>query len=84
MMPFHAIAVAHPNILQSRLTWEIFRGTASDEYSDPTQFAQKTHETAGLKHLLSIIDGKLKGQSGDPVISRQLILMPPEKSFKIL
>ena len=79
MMPFHAIAVAHPDILEGRLTmdvfaadlWEVFRGTAPDEYRDPTQFAQKTHETAGLKHLLSIIEGRLKGQSGDPVIQLQ-------------
>ena len=79
MMPFHAIAVAHPDILEGRLTlnvfaadlWEVFRGTAPDEYRDPTQFSQKTHETAGLKHLLSIIEGRLKGQSGDPVIQLQ-------------
>ena len=79
MKPFHVIAVAHPDILEGRLTldvfaadlWEVFRGTAPDEYGDPTQFAQKTHETAGLKHLLSIIEGRLKGQSGDPVIQLQ-------------
>ena len=79
MRPFHTIAVAHRDILEGRLTldvfaadlWEVFRGTASDEYSDPTQFSQKTHETAGLKHLLSIIEGRLNGQSGDPVIQLQ-------------
>ncbi len=79
MIPFHAIAVAHPDILEGRLTldvfaadlWEVFKGTAPDEYRDPMQFSQKTHETAGLKHLLSIIEGRLKGQSGDPVIQLQ-------------
>ena len=79
MMPFHAIAVAHPDILEGKLTldvfaadlWEVFKGTAQEEYRDPTQFAQKTHETEGLKHLLSIIEGRLKGQSGDPVIQLQ-------------
>lgn len=79
MMPFHAIAVAHPDILEGRLTldvfaadlWEVFRGTAPDEYGNPAQFSQKTHETAGLKDLLSIIKGRLKGQSGDPVIQLQ-------------
>ena len=79
MIPFHTIAVAHPDILEGRLTldvfaadlWEVFRGTAPDEYRDPIQFSQKTHETAGLKHLLSIIEGRLKGHSGDPVIQLQ-------------
>ncbi len=79
MMPFHAIAVAHPDILKRERgphvfaadLWEVFKGTAPDEYSDPTQFSQKTHETAGLKHLLSVIEGRLKGQSGDPVIQLQ-------------
>ena len=79
MRPFHTIAVAHPDILEGRLTldvfaadlWEVFRGTAPDEYRDPIQFSQKTYETAGLKHLLSIIEGRLKGQSGDPVIQLQ-------------
>ena len=79
MMPFHAIAVAHPDILDGKLTldvfaadlWEVFKGTAPDEYRDPMQFAQKTHETAGLKHLLSIIEGRLKEQRGDPVIQLQ-------------
>ena len=79
MRPFHTIAVAHPDILEGRLTldvfaadlWEVFRGTAPDEYRDPIQFSQKTHETAGLKHLLSIIEGRLKGESGDPVIQLQ-------------
>ncbi len=79
MMPFHAIAVAHPDILEGRLTldvfaadlWEVFRGKAPDEYRDPTQFSQKTHETVGLKNLLSIIERRLNGQSGDPVIQLQ-------------
>ena len=79
MIPFHTTAVAHRDILEGRLTldvfaadlWEVFKGTAPDEYRDPTQFFQKTHETTGLKHLLSIIEGRLKGQSGDPVIQLQ-------------
>ena len=79
MIPFHTIAVAHRDILEGRLTldvfaadlWEVFRGTAPDEYRDPTQFFQKTYETEGLKHLLSIIERRLKGQSGDPVIQIQ-------------
>ena len=79
MIPFHTIAVAHRDILEGRLTldvfaadlWEVFRGAAPDEYKDPTQFFEKTYETDGLKHLLSIIEDRLKGQSGDPVIQIQ-------------
>lgn len=79
MRPFHTIAVAHPDILESKLTldvfaadlWEVLRGTAPDEYRDPTQFFQKTHETDGLKHLLSVVERRLNGQGGDPVIQLQ-------------
>ena len=79
MIPFHTIAVAHRDILEGRLTldifaadlWEVFRGEAPDEYKDPIQFSQKTYETDGLNHLLSIVEGRLKGRGGDPVIQIQ-------------
>ena len=79
MTPFHTIAVPHRDILEGRLTldvfaadlWEVFRGTAPDEYKDPTQFFQKTYQTDGLKNLLSIVEGRLKGRGGDPVIQIQ-------------
>ena len=79
MTPFHTIAVPHRDILEGRLTldvfaadlWEVFRDTAPDEYKDPTQFFQKTYQTDGLKNLLSIVEGRLKGQGGDPVIQIQ-------------
>ena len=79
MTPFHTIAVPHRDILEGRLTldvfaadlWEVFRGAAPDEYKDPTQFFQKTYQTDGLKNLLSIVEGRLKGQGGDPVVQIQ-------------
>lgn len=79
MIPFHTIAVVHRDILEGRLTldvfaadlWEVFKGNAPDEYGDPTQFFQKTYETDGLKHLLSVVEGRLNGQGGDPVIQLQ-------------
>ena len=79
MIPFHTIAVPHRDILEGRLTldvfaadlWEVFRGAAPDEYKDPTQFFEKTYQTDGLKNLLSIVEGRLKGQGGDPVIQIQ-------------
>ena len=79
MIPFHTIAVPHRDILEGRLTmevfaadlWEVFRGTAPDEYKDPTQFFQKTYQTDGLKNLLSIVEGRLNDRGGDPVIQIQ-------------
>lgn len=79
MIPFHTIAVPHRDILEGKLTldvfaadlWEVFRGAAPDEYKDPTQFFQKTYQTDGLKNLLSIVEKRLKGQGGDPVIQIQ-------------
>ena len=79
MIPFHTIAVVHRDILEGRLTldvfaadlWEVFKGNAPDEYRDSTQFFQKTYETDGLKHLLSVVEGRLNGQGGDPVIQLQ-------------
>ena len=78
-MPFHTIAVPHPDILDGKLTldvfaadlWEVDRGTAPDEYKDPTQFFEKTYQTDGLTNLLSIVERRLKGQGGDPVIQIQ-------------
>ena len=78
-MPFHTIAVPHRDILEGRLTldvfaadlWEVFRGTAPDEYKDSTQFFEKTYQTDGLRDLLSIIEGRLNGRGGDPVIQIQ-------------
>ena len=79
MIPFHTIAVPHPDILEDRPKmevfaadlWEVFRGAAPDEYKDPTQFFQKTYQTDGLKNLLSIVEGRLNGRGGDPVIQIQ-------------
>ena len=79
MIPFHTIAIPHRDILAGRLTldvfaadlWEVFKGRAPDEYKDAGQFFEKTYQTDGLKHLLSIVEGRLNGQGGDPVIQIQ-------------
>ena len=79
MNPFHTIAVPHSDILEGRLTqdvfaadlWEVFNGRGPDEYKDPVQFFDKTYETDGLKHLLSVVEGRLSGRGGDPVIQIQ-------------
>ena len=57
MMPFHAMAVAHPDILEGRLTldvfaadlWEVFKGTVPDEdncISAPSRIRQRAYLTS--------------------------------------
>ena len=79
MKPFHAIAVPHRDILEGHLTmdvfaadlWDVYTGQGPDEYKDEPLFFQKTYETEGLVNLLSIIERRLKGRGGDPVIQLQ-------------
>ena len=79
MNPFHTIAIPHHDILEGRLTlevfaadlWEVFKDRAPDEYKDAAQFFEKTYQTDGLKHLLSIVEQRLHGKGGDPVIQIQ-------------
>jgi predicted AAA+ superfamily ATPase len=80
MKPFHTIAVPHRDILEGRLTmdlfaadlWEVFRGRGADEYKDQELFFQKIYQTEGLKHLSAIVEKRLQGQGGDPVIQLQI------------
>jgi len=79
MKPFHTIAIPHDDILQGRLTmdvfaadlWEVFQGRGPEEYRDPDIFDRKTYKTEGLENLLSIVKKRLHGQGGDPVIQIQ-------------
>ncbi len=79
MKPFHTIAVPHDDILQGRLTldvfaaklWEVYRGRGPEEYRDPDLFFQKTYLTEGLKNLFAVVEKRLQGQGGDPVIQMQ-------------
>ena len=79
MNPFHTIAIPHNDILEGKLTqdvfaadlWEVFKNRGPDEYKDAVQFFEKTYETDGLKHLLSVVEGRLGGRGGDPVIQLQ-------------
>jgi hypothetical protein len=79
MSAFHTIAVPHEDILAGRLTmnvfaadlWEVFQGRAPDEYRDPDRFFQKTYLTEGLKHLLAVVEKRLRGEGSDPVIQIQ-------------
>jgi predicted AAA+ superfamily ATPase len=79
MKPFHTIAVPHDDILQGRLTldvfaadlWEVYHGRGPAEYRDPDLFFRKTYLTQGLQHLLAVVEGRLNGRGGDPVIQMQ-------------
>ncbi len=79
MKPFISIATPHRDILEGRLTldifaadlWQVFRGEAPEEYKDPDIFFRRTFLTAGLRHLLDITENRLKGSVGDSVIQLQ-------------
>ncbi len=79
MKPFHTIAIPHRDILEGRLTmdvfaadlWEVYRGGAPDEYKDPEIFFHKTYLTDGLKGILSLVEKRLSGNGGDPVLQIQ-------------
>ena len=79
MTAFHTIAVPHEDILAGRLTldvfaadlWEVYKGRAPDEYKDAVRFFQKTYPTEGLANLLAVVEKRLRGEGGDPVIQIQ-------------
>lgn len=79
MRAFHTIAIPHDDILQGRLElnvfaadlWEVYHGRGPEEYRDPDLFFQKTYLTAGLRNLIEVVEKRLQGQGGDPVIQMQ-------------
>jgi len=79
MKPFSAVAIPHRDILEGRLTmdifaaelWDVFKGRAVEEYRDPTVFFKKTVMTQGLKNLLAVVEKRLRGEGGDSVIQLQ-------------
>ncbi len=79
MKPFSTIAIPHRDILEGRLTmdvfaanlWEVYKGRAVEDYRDSSIFFRKTYFTEGLKNLLDIAEKRLKGEGGDPVIQLQ-------------
>ena len=79
MTAFHTIAIPHDDILQGRLTmdvfaadlWEVYKGRGMEEYRRPELFFQKTYATAGLQTLLDVVAKRLSGRGGDPVLQIQ-------------
>ena len=79
MKAFHTIAVPHQDILDGRLTmdvfaadlWEVFKERGPEEYKDSEEFFKKTYKTQGLNALLALVEKRLQGKGGDPVIQIQ-------------
>jgi hypothetical protein len=79
MKPFHTIAVPHKDILEGRLTmdvfaadlWEVSQNRGPDEYRDQETFFRKTYLTQGLENLFDIVESRLSGKGRDPVIQIQ-------------
>lgn len=79
MKYFHTVAIPHKDILEGRLTMDVFaadlyevsQNRGPDEYKDADTFFKKTYLTEGLKNLLNIVERRLKGEGGDPVIQIQ-------------
>jgi len=79
MKPFSVIAIPHDDILKGRLTedifaadlWEVFKGRSPEVYRDADLFFRKTYLTEGMKNLLNVVERRLKGLGGDPIIQIQ-------------
>lgn len=79
MKPYHTVAIPHKDILEGRLTmdvfaadlWEVSQKRGPDEYKDSETFFRKTYFTEGLDNLLGIVEKRLAGKGGDPVIQIQ-------------
>jgi len=79
MKPFHTIAIPHDDILQGRLTmdvfaadlWDVSKNQGVEEYKDAEIFFKKTYLTQGLKNLLGVVEKRLRGKAGDPIVQIQ-------------
>ncbi len=79
MKAFHTIAIPHQDILEGKLTmdafaadlWEVCQNRGADEYKDEETFFKKTYLTQGLENLLNVVEKRLRGEGGDPVIQIQ-------------
>ncbi len=79
---FETIAIPHSDIFHGRFTadtyaaklGQVVKKEGPKEYRSAQQFFDKTYETAGLKVLLSGVEGRLKGhdrKNQDPIIQLQ-------------
>ena len=79
MKPFTQTATPHDDILEGRLTmdvfaadlWQVASGKAPLDYQDADLFFRKTYPTKGLKNIIEIAKTRLESRSGDSVIQLQ-------------
>ncbi len=79
MKPFSSVAIPHQDILDNKLTmdifaanlWEVFKERAPEEYQDKEEFFKKTYMTQGLNNIIGITHKRMNGRGGDPVIQLQ-------------
>ncbi|MEZ0343380.1 MAG: AAA family ATPase [Caldimicrobium sp.] len=79
MKPFTQIAIPHEDIVEGRLTmdvfaadlWQVANRKAPEDYQDPDLFFKKTYLTEGLKNILNIAKNRLEGKTGDSTIQLQ-------------
>ena len=76
MKPFFEIAKPHRDILEGRLTqdifaadlFQVFKGNAPEEYKNPDIFFRKTYVTNGMQNLFDVVKKRLDGEGGDAFI----------------
>lgn len=79
MKPFTQIAIPHEDIVEGRLTmdvfaadlWQVANGRAPEDYQDSDLFFKKTYITEGLRNILKIAKYRLEGKTGDSTIQLQ-------------
>ena len=79
MKPFKSITIPHKDILEGKLElnsfaadlWDVYKKIGSEEYKDKEEFFRKTYLTKGLQNLLEVVEKRLSGQGGDPIIQLQ-------------
>ena len=79
MKPFTQVATPHEDIIEGRLTldvfaadlWQVVKGRAPADYQDRELFFRKTYLTKGLKNIIEIARNRLEGKSGDSVVQLQ-------------
>lgn len=79
MRPFHTVAVPHDDILEGRMTmdvfaadlWQVFKNRGPYEYKNSDIFFRKTYLTKGLDNLFNVVERRLNGLGGDAIIELQ-------------
>jgi predicted AAA+ superfamily ATPase len=79
MKPFKKIAIPNKDIIEGRLTmevfaadlWQVVKGVAPLDYQDANVFFKKTYMTKGLNNIIELAEKRLEGKGGNAVIQLQ-------------